>query len=36
MAVSKLFGARIKRRDDPQLITGRASFTDDVKPAGLT
>ncbi len=35
MAVSKLFGARIKRRDDPQLITGRATYTDDVKLPGL-
>lgn len=35
MAVSKLFGARIKRRDDPQLITGKATYTDDVKLPGL-
>jgi carbon-monoxide dehydrogenase large subunit len=35
MAVSRLFGARIKRRDDPQLITGKATFTDDVKLPGL-
>lgn len=35
MAVSKLFGARIKRRDDPQLITGQATYTDDVKLPGL-
>jgi carbon-monoxide dehydrogenase large subunit len=34
MAVSRLFGARIKRRDDPQLITGRATFTDDVTLPG--
>ena len=35
MAVSKLFGASIKRRDDPQLITGKATYTDDVKLHGL-
>lgn len=34
MAVSKLFGVRIKRRDDPQLITGKATYTDDVKLPG--
>jgi carbon-monoxide dehydrogenase large subunit len=31
VAVSKLFGVKIKRRDDPQLITGKATYTDDVK-----
>jgi len=35
VAVSKLFGASIKRRDDPQLITGKATYTDDVKLHGL-
>src|SRR5579864_44305 len=35
MAVSKLFGARIKRREDPRLITGTATYTDDLHPAGL-
>ncbi len=34
MAVTKLFGARIKRRDDPQLITGKATYTDDLKLPG--
>ncbi len=34
MAVTKLFGASIKRRDDPQLITGRATYTDDIKLTG--
>jgi len=34
VAVTKLFGARIKRRDDPQLITGKATYTDDVKLPG--
>lgn len=34
MAVTKLFGARIKRREDPRLITGKATYTDDLKLAG--
>src|SRR5205807_9184765 len=35
MAVSKLFGAKIKRREDPRLITGRATYTDDLQISGL-
>lgn len=35
MAVTKLFGAKIKRREDPRLIAGKASYTDDIKLAGL-
>ncbi len=36
MAVTKLFGAKIKRREDPRLITGKATYTDDLKlPAML-
>lgn len=35
MAVTKLFGASIKRREDPRLITGKGRFTDNVKLAGL-
>ena len=35
MAVSKLFGAKIKRREDPRLITGRATYTDDLQITGL-
>jgi carbon-monoxide dehydrogenase large subunit len=34
MAVSKLFGARIKRREDPRLVTGKATYTDDLKLPG--
>ncbi|MDR7554298.1 MAG: molybdopterin-dependent oxidoreductase [Armatimonadota bacterium] len=34
MAVTKLFGASVKRRDDPQLVTGRATYTDDVRLVG--
>ena len=35
MAVTKLFGARVKRREDPRLIAGKATYTDDVKLTGL-
>lgn len=35
MTVTKLFGAKIKRREDPRLITGKATYTDDIKPTGL-
>ena len=31
----KLVGQRIKRREDPRLIQGRATYVDDVKIAGL-
>jgi carbon-monoxide dehydrogenase large subunit len=29
--VPKLVGARVKRREDPRLITGRASYVDDIQ-----
>lgn len=35
MAVTKLFGARVKRREDPRLIAGKATYTDDIKLPGL-
>ena len=35
MAVSKLFGASIKRREDPRLITGKATYTDDLQMPGM-
>lgn len=31
---SAMVGARIKRREDPRLITGHASYTDDIQPTG--
>jgi len=31
----KLVGARVKRREDPRLIQGRATYVDDVKLAGM-
>jgi carbon-monoxide dehydrogenase large subunit len=32
----KLFGASIKRREDPRLITGKGNFVDDVRVPGTT
>jgi len=34
MAFTTLVGAQIKRREDPRLITGRATYVDDVRAAG--
>ncbi|HVH74003.1 MAG TPA: xanthine dehydrogenase family protein molybdopterin-binding subunit [Stellaceae bacterium] len=31
----KLVGARVKRVEDPRLLTGQGSFADDWRPAGL-
>ncbi|HEV2303516.1 MAG TPA: xanthine dehydrogenase family protein molybdopterin-binding subunit [Stellaceae bacterium] len=31
----KLVGARVKRVEDPRLLTGQGSFADDYRPAGL-
>jgi len=36
MATTKLFGASIKRREDPRFITGRGNYTDDLKLPGMT
>ena len=33
---TKLFGAAIKRREDPRFITGRGQYVDDVKLSGMT
>ncbi|MFQ5879651.1 MAG: glyceraldehyde dehydrogenase subunit alpha [Dehalococcoidia bacterium] len=35
MQVPKLIGARIKRREDPRLITGHATYVDDVQLPGM-
>jgi len=32
----RLFGASIKRREDPRLITGKGQFVDDVRVPGTT
>src|SRR5438477_1122809 len=34
MAVSRLFGASVRRREDPRLITGRATYVDDIQLPG--
>src|ERR671911_1855624 len=31
----KLVGSRVKRREDPRLIQGKATYVDDVKIPGL-
>ncbi|MBI2201485.1 MAG: xanthine dehydrogenase family protein molybdopterin-binding subunit, partial [Armatimonadetes bacterium] len=35
MAVTKLFGTSVKRREDPRLVTGTATYTDDVTLPGM-
>ena len=32
---TRLFGSGIRRREDPRLITGGATYTDDIKLAGM-
>jgi aerobic carbon-monoxide dehydrogenase large subunit len=34
MAFTAMIGARIRRREDPRLITGRATYVDDVRQVG--
>ena len=34
MAFTTMVGARIRRREDPRLITGRATYVDDVRMVG--
>src|SRR5262245_43480466 len=36
MAVSKIFGSSVKRREDPRLITGKGYYTDDMNLPGQT
>ncbi len=33
--MATLFGSGIKRREDPRFLTGRGTYTDDIKLAGL-
>jgi carbon-monoxide dehydrogenase large subunit len=35
MAVSSIFGAAVKRREDPRLITGGATYVDDIQLPNL-
>ena len=32
---TRIFGSGIRRREDPRLITGQATYTDDIKLAGM-
>ena len=35
MAVTRLFGSSVKRVEDPRMITGHGSYTDDIKLPGM-
>jgi aerobic carbon-monoxide dehydrogenase large subunit len=35
MAVTRMFGASVKRREDPRLVTGQGMYTDDLKLPGM-
>jgi aerobic carbon-monoxide dehydrogenase large subunit len=35
MAVTRMFGASVKRREDPRLVTGQGMYTDDFKLSGM-
>ncbi|HEX8995560.1 MAG TPA: molybdopterin cofactor-binding domain-containing protein [Ktedonobacterales bacterium] len=35
MSVTRMFGASVKRREDPRLITGQGAYTDDFKLPGM-
>ena len=35
MSVTRMFGAAVKRREDPRLITGQGMYTDDFKLPGM-
>src|SRR6185295_2710726 len=35
LVLPKLVGRRVKRREDPRLIQGRATYVDDLKVAGM-
>ena len=32
---TRIFGSGIRRREDPRLITGQATYTDDIKLNGM-
>src|SRR5436309_15736862 len=35
MGIATMIGASIKRREDPRLITGQATYVDDIKLIGM-
>jgi carbon-monoxide dehydrogenase large subunit len=36
MVLSKMVGARVRRKEDPRLITGSSTYVDDVRLPGMT
>src|SRR3954469_10477501 len=36
MAVTRMFGASVKRREDPRLIKGEGFYTEDIRLPGMT
>src|SRR5512146_2822904 len=34
MVLSRMMGARVRRKEDPRLITGKATYVDDVRLPG--
>ncbi len=36
MAVTTIFGASVKRKEDPRMITGKGKYTDDIQLPGMT
>src|SRR5580765_2594286 len=34
MSIDRIFGARVRRKEDPRFLTGRGQYTDDVRIAG--
>src|SRR5258707_9665885 len=35
MGIAAMVGAPVKRREDPRLITGQATYVDDIKLVGM-
>jgi carbon-monoxide dehydrogenase large subunit len=35
MALMRMIGASVKRREDPRLVTGQGTYVDDVRPPGV-
>ena len=35
MGIAAMLGSPIKRREDPRLITGQATYVDDIKIPGM-
>ena len=35
MVTMRQMGARVRRKEDPRLITGASAYVDDIRPAGI-